>query len=655
MKEKKPKCCFQDHRTDPQVVLSCQFNDEPDMGAKLIKVGRSYYCPYHLPFERAVEYPDNNTVVTLPKTRLKTNWTADRSKIFNDDILQRLQSAREHDEVCDLTGVVFPESFECNNLNLPAVSFYKASFSGGHANFSGSTFQGWKSDFEQTEFSGGAADFSNAQFLGHSADFSNARFVGGDANFESASFFVATASFQKAEFSEGDAIFRNVLFLKSSNKEDNIKTTYETTEEEKELWAEEEKRHLVERERNPADTFFYEGTNFEDAVFAYDAQFVGANFSNGPVRFRNAEFKGSHTDFEGAKFAKEIISFFGTKFFSDATSFELADFAATTTLFESAEFGNHYASFSNATFSGGPAEFTGATFDTTIVDFTGSVFNGGHANFDATQFKVNDTYFCDVAFSGGPAIFTAPHPSSREDEKHLDFANIDFRGATFATKVDFGNRAFQGKTYFDGVEFSGVPEFHGCTLHQDTTFPRIENFRDTQSTGAARAYRTLRLAMKQQEAHEEEAMFWALEQRSKRYSLECNPLENWKNLFNWIPWLLSGAYALLSNYGLSINRPLIALAVWLFGATPISYFCLRDIVDKLCGSTTYSDLLGFSIAQSLRPFFIWGDYDDRNIRTVFGSDEFSFLIKMLATVDSIVSLTLIALFILAVRRRFRMQ
>eukprot|EP00439_Symbiodinium_sp_Y106_P089981 s1_g2517.t1 len=654
MKDEKPKCCFQVYRADLEKMLHCQFDGEPQTGSNLVKVGTSYYCPYHLPFETAVEFRDNNDVVTLPSSRLKTKWTEDRSAQFAEDVLRRLQRALANNEICDLTGVVFPANFECDNLTLPGVSFYKAHFAGGHANFTGSTFRGRKSDFALAVFSGGAADFSNVRFLGDSADFSEAQFLGGDANFESTSFFVNIVSFLNAKFSEGDAVFRNTIFLKDSDEEGSAEIAFEN-EGERELWLEEERRHYVELERDLNHTDFYSGANFDGAEFDHDAQFAGTNFANGPVRFRNAKFGGYLTDFENAKFRKRVTSFIGTKFFSNSTSFESTDFATAATLFEASEFIGHNTSFANATFSSGPAEFSGALFKTIITDFTASAFSGGSANFSSAQFPTNDTYFCDVAFDGGAVNFTAPYPSSREDEKRFAFGDIDFRGAKFSTTVDFGNRAFQGKTYFDGVIFGGLPEFHGSSLHQDTTFPSMGGFRNTKATGAAQAYRTLRLAMKQQEAHEEEAMFWALEQRSKRKHLKLNPLKTWRNTLYWTPWMLSGFYALLSNYGLSINRPLTALASWLFAATPLSYFCLRADVDKLFGTVSYWELFGFSLAQSVRPFFIWGDYEGDGIKSVLGANVDVLSVKLFATADSLISLVLIALLILAVRRRFRMQ
>lgn len=306
-----------------------------------------------------------------------------------------------------------------------------------------------------------------------------------------------------------------------------------------------------------------------------------------------------------------------------ATSFEDCHFAQGVD-FHKAKFADNVAQFKNAKFSGSNANF----FDLRV--------DGGSLHFEGAQFIRVDANFGTSGILKGA------------DTNTYAIRVADFEGATFSGKAKFINRRFCNRTNFKNVTFEKAPLFHGSELHQDTTFPPIENFKDTKSNGAAHAYRTLRLAMKQQEAHEEEAMFWALEQRSKRNNLDL------KQPKNWLPWSLSWAYDLLSNYGLNAGLPARWLGGWIIYSAVI-YACVAGSLEKLTRLDHWLGAFGFSIAQMARPFFIWGDYDGADIKAALGSDVFSFLIKMLATVDSIVSLTLIALFILAVRRRFRMQ
>jgi hypothetical protein len=67
---------------------------------------------------------------------------------------------------------------------------------------------------------------------------------------------------------------------------------------------------------------------------------------------------------------------------------------------------------------------------------------------------------------------------------------------------------------FRGAYFESAPEFHGCTLHQDTLFPKEANFRDRSGAKAALAYRTLKHAIASVHARGEEGKFYALEQKS---------------------------------------------------------------------------------------------------------------------------------------------
>src|SRR5262249_15555046 len=117
------------------------------------------------------------------------------------------------------------------------------------------------------------------------------------------------------------------------------------------------------------------------------------------------------------------------------------------------------------------------------------------------------------------------------------FPRAYFESARFLGPVTFENREFGSTLDFARAQFLQALNFHNCSLHQDTVFPSIDAFRDVRVlptflqrlprpttaikeyySGAARAYRTLRLHMKNIEAHDEEAMFWELESGAKRFA-----------------------------------------------------------------------------------------------------------------------------------------
>ena len=100
------------------------------------------------------------------------------------------------------------------------------------------------------------------------------------------------------------------------------------------------------------------------------------------------------------------------------------------------------------------------------------------------------------------------------------------------------------------TEFDGIPKFHGCKLHQDTSFDRAI-FSAPMTSASARAYRTLKLAMAQHQAVRDEQLFFRLEMAA-----ESNSIKGMQRTFYFL-------YKVLSNYGFSLKRPLFFWAVCL--------------------------------------------------------------------------------------------
>jgi len=192
-------------------------------------------------------------------------------------------------------------------------------------------------------------------------------------------------------------------------------------------------------------------------------------------------------------------------------------------------------SFEDCHFAGG-VSFDGAIFGGNLMIFTNSKFSGNKANFFDVLIQGGSLHFEGTRFVDIDANFGTSGILKSADKNAYTIRVADFEGATFTHDAKFINRTFRNRTNFKNVTFGRAPQFHGCELHQYTTFPPIKNYKDTRSDRAAHAYRTLRLAMKKQEAHEEEAMFWALELRSKRNNLDL------KHPKNWLPWALSWGY-----------------------------------------------------------------------------------------------------------------
>ena len=166
-----------------------------------------------------------------------------------------------------------------------------------------------------------------------------------------------------------------------------------------------------------------------------------------------------------------------------------------------------YASFSEAAFSG-DAYFRKAVFSG-IADFSGAAETPGIGG-RRYDMRLTGTPNEDSAWQvEGEAVLPAKSSCST-------FQFISFSGATFGKAIDFNNRRFTDTTRFRGTIFERAPKFHNAVLHQDTDFEGAK-FRDVRSPDAERNYRTLKLAMETLRSRREEAMFFALEQRSLRH------------------------------------------------------------------------------------------------------------------------------------------
>jgi hypothetical protein len=194
------------------------------------------------------------------------------------------------------------------------------------------------------------------------------------------------------------------------------------------------------------------------------------------------------------------------------------------------------------------------------------------------------------------------------------FGSIDFSGTTFLGGVDFSGRKFLGRTcfgplsndfkheqvkrdyngsvVFDGnnklvweandtshpgyVRFNKAPIFHGCELHQDTSFEGAQFPPASGSEEAARAYRTLKLAFRLEMEEE---------------TLRETDLKRW----------LFKAYKYTSDYGFSIARPLLLLAIlWLmFAQIYGSYTGVEHCFSWAVNCKIQSDWLNYSLQQAL--------------------------------------------------------
>ena len=347
----------------------------------------------------------------------------------------------------------------------------------------------------------------------------------------------------------------------------------------------------------------FSGADFEKTQFSGDARFGKAQFS-GNVGFHEAQFSGD-ADFWEAQFSGEAW-------------------------FHEARF-NSYTWFFGTQFSG-HADFSEAQFSRDAV-FFGAQFSSG-ASFSRAQFSI------DANFAGAPSVDEGGNSSENRDLGDR-FHWVTFAGAKFDGSASFANRRFLDTTDFSECVFTTAPEFYNCVLHQDTDFTEAQ-FTDTTSKDAVRAYRTLKLAMEQVRAGDEQAMFYALEMECRRKRKDT-PLS---------VKVFSRLYERAADYGRSFTRPL----GWLSETAGIFFLvyliCFAALTTGGLGEQDVGDIGRFTMRQIVPPFdaFTLGTTEGLPA----GLSRLPLWLGFVAMIQSILSLGLIALFILALRRRFRM-
>ena len=357
--------------------------------------------------------------------------------------------------------------------------------------------------------------------------------------------------------------------------------------------------------------------NFDQSVWGNFTKFEGAKWGNGSSFF--GAVWGDHCNFVSAQWG-EFCRFDGAVW-GETTKFNSAKWGSNC-MFNEARWGT-FSSFAHANLGG-------------CLNFKNCVFEHDAA-FDFSCFG-RDVRFTGTIFEG-LVRFSSSHNADT-------FSSIDFSGSEFKNEADFGGREFCGKTNFGlthesnkklslwrdekrlivyrednefprfyqtnfdrrPVIFHKQPNFHGCEIHQNTSFEGAKFPEPTGTEEAARAYRTLKLAFNKQQAVREEQRFFRLEMAEETMGYRnkakqaLREFELLKGLREGFTWVLYKAYSMLSDYGLSVARPLVLLvAAWLvFAAIYGSHSNGQSIcMVWMAGCKLQISWLNFSLQQAL--------------------------------------------------------
>ncbi len=287
--------------------------------------------------------------------------------------------------------------------------------------------------------------------------------------------------------------------------------------------------------------------------------------------------------------------------------------------------------FKSTVFSG-VASFSGAKF-TGVANFSHSTFSS-EAFFSMINF-MSHTYFNDTQFYNFASFINS------------SFSRFAvFRKSQFSKQANFINVVFSNSTSFEDAIFGIAPNFHQCELHSDTNFDRCQ-FIDVKSSFATRNYRTLKLKMGEQRSTTEEAMFYALEQKSKYFHHDTKISEK----------ITSFAYEKTSDYGQSIIRPIIVLGLLtlvFFFVYSFQIFSVDVFKSPDDFRSNFIETIQFTIRQIVKPFNIWSINGVESIIKLFGGASILF-IQIQCLIQSLLSIIPVTLFVLAIRRKFRMN
>lgn len=528
--------------------------------------------------------------------------------------------------------------------------------------------------------------FEGARFL-QDAQFNHALFETG-ASFEGASFaqavnFEAATFWSKARFSWakflGRAGFQQAVFddwvhiesarFEAEAKFDGAQFAQDVTFQRSTFAAKSSfKQVLFNSDANFTHVHFETDTSFEQAHVTHKADFSHASF-DGVSRFKAVGY-GDAVWFKGAAFRRDAL-FHGESFdcearfdeavFEGVVRFEAARFRQDTS-FKAARFEEN-ANFAEAVFAAA-SRFEQAAFKHAAW-FDGTVFEGS-LWFDQAMFAEN-AWFKGARFC-----------------RHTGFVSV-----TFADRANFENARFEHVGHFEHAQFSKqYPSFRGC--HEEST--RLE-FSHEQVVGKHHAsdesVANAEFLRQLSDVHgqvDQALMFNAMALHSKRllrlaavekfnYSQRFVTSEWWAAHITWL-------YAVLSDFGRSVMRPITAYLVMLLLTFMLSLvyaslhqprLCQGDAPQSWLSSLNSTGICGVEknavafngyraafeySARTGKGLFASGVMDQKVIavnQRLFSSASEPIAMRLWGMLMSLVSVVSLFLLILGLRNRYRVR
>ena len=410
----------------------------------------------------------------------------------------------------------------------------------------------------------------------------------------------------------------------------------------------------------------FSGTDFRDEANR-DINFCGFRFGD-DAKFSNAAFgdldiapswaQDAHEEALDA-FRKEQGSPRGGALFLDSIFGKRARFDGATfgewATFEGATFG-YGARFDGATF-GDRARFDGATgeqLQSTLQDVASGMFGNLDPGYASV---VRQKWIQERLARARPARF-----SSISFVRARFHGNSTFAGRTFTAPANFQDARFDQPPELAGTEGHGFLDLTGLDVRAHGTLLSAPTNGWTASTESATRVRRLRQLASSIHAHDTERDLFILSRQIERgYLWRYKP---WQAV---MPTLMVFAYSLLSNFGRSLVLPLF----WLGSATVSAHVALVRLYVGFQGSPEWqnlnldqsypatwfnSDLIAFTLGNSIPFLGLFSTTRRTVIQSLFGPEmAVPWEIYLASTCQSIISIVLIFLFLLAVRTHLRLK
>ncbi len=486
------------------------------------------------------------------------------------------------------------------------IDFSNFLFPRGNVNFLNTTFIAEKIHFKRTIFNGGFVDFSGANFGSGEVNFSGANFGDGDTHFIETKFYGENDL--KPKLGNGGKYFIETKFCK---KHSNV---------------------------------FFTNAKFGDGIVHFDRAefgdgnlfFMDANFNSKAVWFKDADFgEGDKVDFMKTNFGSSDVNFENTNFSKiSQVNFKETIFCNSVIVFHFCKFGGAAVSFKDAKFMKCEVSYEHAHFDCRNTEFNNACFEEGTLGFGYSSFENTNAHFNNVKFLN----------------KHTSFYGCYF-GKVLA---------------IEGCTFNSIPDFisikishHVAISNIDVTFPKTMRIElpNTESEKTLCKYypnkrdviklRRLKQLAGDAKDHRLELNFFAEELRAKRY----HEVKGFRLIPNYL-------YGWLSDFGRSLARPFLWLVVFIFLLFPFVY------MQASCKDPSYFDTFKFSFSQSipLIPISKTLNKDGKNAlfnkKDVKGKKDIydiPLVVYGASIFQNISSTVFIALFLLALRNRFKMK